>query len=187
MLPDVFAGASPPEGRSGEPAARPLVAARALHAATAAVAAADHARLGDAASTLRDALAPWPDFATEGEAALSAFEDGAAPGREATAREAARAAELPFGLHVLSPHGVAPLGDRLVALLEGGRAVRAEQAAEALRAPLRAVEDELQQLLGEGACVLERAGRGHAYRLTDGTEAREGVTPAPARPRRWRP
>jgi hypothetical protein len=64
---------------------------------------------------------------------------------------------------------VLPTADRVLRALSTLGATSATAAADSLRMPLRTVQAVLQQLVSEGACMLERDGRRVAYRIEDTT------------------
>jgi hypothetical protein len=64
---------------------------------------------------------------------------------------------------------VLPAADRVLRALSMLGATSATAAADSLRMPLRTVQAVLQQLVSEGACMLERDGRRVAYRIEDTT------------------
>lgn len=70
---------------------------------------------------------------------------------------------------VPDPRGVAQGEARVVRYLAAAGAVTTQEAAAALRVPLRTVQAALQQLVGDGACKSLREGRAVRYRLEDTT------------------
>lgn len=64
---------------------------------------------------------------------------------------------------------VLPTANRVLRALATLGATSASEAAERLRMPLRTVQAVLQQLVGDGACTIERDGRRVAYRIEDTT------------------